>query len=424
MNPPPSIRPFPSSVALPCALSSVTYAFRVLHPLPPRPVWSSLCPFSCCFPSVVKPLCRRQTLASVVLFQPTVGACLAHLFECLARGGHCHMQRAPPAVISSVGVPYVPRGNCTEETRRRTPTATCPQCLQVPGAGVCPAPGSVGSLALEFDQVFVLCMGATCSRHRTGYWPPEVHRRLTVFDASDMDRTLSEHVGPQVSRLLHIGTTSSHAANPASAMLRHRVLALLAELQLVVEAQRRGLQSVLILEADLHPLSNTRFELQPAAVVEIAAMLRAREWSVLRLGGQYWHYSWSRQPAACPTGCACNAVTNHTCEIRPPAWGGEYCMVKDTVAFAVHRRAFGAFASARRRALRALNRAVHAETAANGTWGLPTETFDGAWGDLPWFDMWLPATQSSIYVLPSIAVQQIKQGDVQSSVKFAAQCVV
>ena len=330
-----------------------------------------------------------------------------------------------PGPPTSEAVPYVPRGDCTVEMRQRTPTATCPRCQEVHGAGVCPAPGSVGSLALEFDQVFVLCMGAACLRHRTGYWPPEVHRKLTVFDAGDMDRTLSEEAGPQVSRLLNIGSNRSMAKHPADNLLRHRVLALLATLQLVVEAKRRGLQSVLILEADLHPLSNTRYELQPDAVAGIADALRSRDWSVLRLGGQFWHYSWSRKPAACPTGCACTAVTNHTCEIRPPAWGGEYCTVKDTVAFAVHHRAYGAFATARHRALRALHRAVRTEAfAVNGTWGLPAEAFDGAWGELPWFDMWLPATQPSIYVLPSIAVQQTKQGDVQSSVKFAAQCVV
>ena len=331
------------------------------------------------------------------------------------------------STIMSIGeaVPYVPRGNCTVEMRRRTPTATCPRCQEVAGAGVCPAPGSVGLLALEFHQVFVLCMGETCLRHRTGYWPPEVHRKLTVFDAGDMDRTLSEEVGPQVSRLLNIGSMTKRSANPGDNLLRHRVLAMLATLQLVVEAKRRGLQSVLILEADLHPLSNTRYELQPDAVAGIADALRSREWSVLRLGGQFWHYSWSRQPAACPTGCACTAVTSHTCEIRPPAWGGEYCTVKDSVAFAVHQQAYGSFASARHRALRALHRAVRTEASAvNGTWGLPAESFDGAWGELPWFDMWLPATQPSIYVLPSIAVQQTKQGDVQSSVKFAVQCVV
>ena len=38
--------------------------------------------------------------------------------------------------------------------------------------------------------------------------------------------------------------------------------------------------------------------------------------------------------------------------------------------------------------------------------------------------MWLPATLPSIYVLPSIAVQQTKQGDEHSSLKFARGCVV
>lgn len=324
---------------------------------------------------------------------------------------------------------YVPRGNCREEERLRTATATCPRCEEVPGAGVCPAPGSVGALALEFDQVFVLCMGTSCLRHRTGYWPPAVHQRLTVFDAQDMDRTLSEEVGPQVSKLLCIGASAvPQPRKKADRVLRHRILALLATLQLVVEAQHRDLQSVLIVEADLHPLSNTEFELNPAGVTGIVAALRAREWSVLRLGGQYQSYNSYRQTTECPTGCTCSAITGHACEVRPPIWGGEYCVVKDSVAFAVHRRAFGSFANARHRALRALHRAVHSESgmaASTLNWtSLPAESFDGAWGELPWFDMWLPATQPSIYVLPSIAVQQVKQGDVSSSVRFARQCLV
>ena len=60
-----------------------------------------------------------------------------------------------------------------------------------------------------------------------------------------------------------------------------------------------------------------------------------------------------------------------TCEIRPPPeWGGAYCKVKDTVAYAVHRRAYAAFVSARHRALRALQRAVRTVGfAANGSVG-------------------------------------------------------
>ena len=282
---------------------------------------------------------------------------------------------AQHTMLSSEAPPYVPRGDCTVEMRRRTPTATCPRCQEVAGAGVCPAPGSVGSLAREFDQVFVLCMGTSCLRHRTGYWPPGVHRKLTAFDAVDMDRTLSEEIGPQASQLLRIGANRSQhrsRATPGESVLRHRVLALLAHLQLVAEAKRRGLQSVLILEADVRPLSNTRYELQPDAVAEIADALRSREWSVLRLGGQFTEYAWSRNPAECPAGCACTPVTRRTCEIRPPpAWGGAYCKVKDTVAYAVHRRAYGAFASARHRALRALQRAVRTEAfAVNGLVGV------------------------------------------------------
>ena len=48
--------------------------------------------------------------------------------------------------------------------------------------------------------------------------------------------------------------------------------------------------------------------------------------------------------------------------------GRRVLQVKDTVAYAVHRRAYGAFASARHRALRALQRAVRTEAfAVNGS---------------------------------------------------------
>ena len=42
---------------------------------------------------------------------------------------------------------------------------------------------------------------------------------------------------------------------------------------------------------------------------------------------------------------------------------------------------------------------------------------------LPWFDKWLPAQFDNLYILPSIMVQQIKQGDEATSSSFKKFCM-
>ena len=41
---------------------------------------------------------------------------------------------------------------------------------------------------------------------------------------------------------------------------------------------------------------------------------------------------------------------------------------------------------------------------------------------IPWFDKWLPARFDVLYVLPSLVVQQIRQGDERTSVTFRERC--
>lgn len=56
----------------------------------------------------------------------------------------------------------------------------------------------------------------------------------------------------------------------------------------------------------------------------------------------------------------------------------------------------------------------------NDSFGWPIDRFNEA---IPWFDKWLPARFDNLYVLPSIAVQQVRQGDERTSTAFKAACM-
>jgi len=373
-------------------------------------------------------------------------------------------------------VQYRPRSSCVTETKHRTPHETCPRCDEVAGAGICPEAGAVGNFALEFDRTFVLCAGLSCHRHRTGYWPPDVHSRLNLFEADELDSMLAVSAGPKVARLLGIGKykfTGRWYEQPGTAEFRytrHRIVALLATLHLVKEAARRGLESVLILEGDVRPLSNLGlYSMAPDEVKALGHTLRRRPWSVLRLHGYFYPFAFSRKglhrmpanngtfgPGECPAACACKPVGEpvhkcrqptrmrgrypergsrcvRACEIAPAASGTYGCVVKDTVAFAVHKRAYGAFLRQSHRAVEAIERVADQVTCNQGTcinknefeqlnetWGMSRSEWDAA---LPWFDVWLPQALPNIYIVPSIAAQQVKQGDADTSVHFAQHCL-
>ena len=118
-------------------------------------------------------------------------------------------------------------------------------------------------------------------------------------------------------------------------------------------------------------------------------------------------------------------------------WLEARCDVRDTVAFAAHARTFPAFRKLRRAALHAITqmaaqlraspaRAVSSTrgklepSSSNSSFGWSIEAFDEK---LPWFDKWLPARFDSLYILPSIVVQQIRQGDERTSANFMAKCM-
>ena len=126
----------------------------------------------------------------------------------------------------------------------------------------------------------------------------------------------------------------------------------------------------------------------------------------------------TRAPAA-----SANGLARLSLEDRE---AGVFCDVRDTVAYGVSSAAFPTFLRARKRALATIEAAYRAHdfgrlAVANGSFGLPTDGFGAPIG-LPWVDIWLPAALDSIHVLPSIAVQHIKQADALSSQKFEASC--
>ena len=358
---------------------------------------------------------------------------------------------------------FVPRGDCREAERKRVWSPTCPRCQEVAGAGVCPAPDALAAFAMLFNRTFVLCFGkATCPRHRSGYWPRELHDRMTVFDGRDLDRVLGFRVGPSVSALLGIGAAGPYTkkreaklarANPTTALnslkiVRHRVLALLASLKVVDYAQSQGLPNILVLEGDVRPVP--RNGLSASDVGGLRSWLARNSWQVVRPSGYFWDFADNRgkeKATSCPAQCRCTRTgLERACLVRraPRDDSAPRCDVRDTVGFAVHSRAYPAFRRQRRLALDALVQMASAaekevaagssasstsaspeeyqlalDTRLNASFGWAQERFDVA---IPWFDKWLPARFDNLYVVPSIAVQQIRQGDERTSKAFKAAC--
>jgi hypothetical protein len=288
------------------------------------------------------------------------------------------------------------------------PSATCPRCDEASARPhVCPDPQHLATLAALFNSTFVLCAGRSCERHgrAAAYWPPYMH--VEAFDGRELDRTLARRHGAPVAALLGLAPSAS----PREAHLgysRHAARTLLAHLELIRHAARRGLPSVLILEADVRPLGGP--SALPLAELEALHRRLASPWSVVRISGLYRHYSSSyrRPPAVCPPACRCvglTAASAHVCEVPAPRGmsaarglvgvrGDAFCDVRDTAAYAVSARAYPALLRVRDRALAAVwaaaaNRSV-GQQPWNASFGLGVDDF-GAPVDLPWIDILLPA---------------------------------
>ena len=302
-----------------------------------------------------------------------------------------------------------------------------------------------------FNHTFVLCFGAaTCPRHRSGYWPRHVHERMTVIDGADIDRSLAVRLGKDAAALLGIVLPNATRAERKLhqerqrqrktpdwlQIVRHRVLALLASLEVIKIAQTAGLPSVLFLEGDVRPVPSNA--LLANDIQELRSYLSLHPWQVIRPSGYFYDFAQYRArggAATCPQRCVCKPTgLRRGCMVpRAPVvreagkanadWLQGRCDVRDTVGFAAHARTYAAFRALRRKSLHAFARISAMLSGAlptNSSFGWPVETFDKSF---PWFDKWLPARFDSLYLLPSIMVQQVRQGDQMTSRLFMRKCM-
>ena len=346
---------------------------------------------------------------------------------------------------------YFSRGNCTQAERERRWSVSCPRCEEVPGAGVCPAPGTLSDFVRLFNHTYVLCFGTrSCPRHRQGYWPRDVHERMTVLDGHELDAKLGQRLGPFARSLLGIGDNQSRPTHSKRGSLisrkeahlllkkerdedrqirtlQHRMKQLLAVLEIIELAHSAGLPNVLVLEGDVRPVS--KFSLSASEVSQFDTYLRENAWEVVRPSAYFQEFGWaspySSRPrrTTCLGPCNCTIPTglDRACLVRRAEHLESRCDVRDTVAFAVHSRAFQTFRSLRQTALDALFDADCSNSSARRLYryGIPGKQFDLAF---PWFDIWLPTRFDSLYVLPSIVVQQVKQGDEKTSLLYLTKC--
>lgn len=312
----------------------------------------------------------------------------------------------------------------------------------------------LGRFLEMWERIFVLCYKDSCRPHtaqgaRDGrrVWWPSIQQRVTVFDASyidDRNAAIIEWAGCNVAgapagRSGELATREPCTfARPGGGKdwrrtAKHRLMALLAHLTLVEEAARLNLTRVMILEADAVPsLANEELSVNRSRAARISrrlAQILASEapWSVLRLSGIFYSQEFApRLPGGgrrCSDHCRCvpwptSSVSDPQfpwlCEIRADpspsdtvlpmvARLGHWCDVRDTAAYAIHRRAFATFTGYLGR-LR----------------GQPGWLRNGA-NDVPAIDNWIPHALPSVYALPTLVSQPFAANDSQGATALMRQ---
>ena len=258
---------------------------------------------------------------------------------------------------------------------------------------------------------------------------------MSVIDGQDLDKALAKKLGPHAARLLGIDEPKELKRHAPDWMriARHRVLALFASLQVVELARAAQLPNALIFEGDVRPVPSTA--LTADDISALRAYLAREEWQIVRPSGYFFDFAQYRlrqqKGRACPDQCQCETPVGlrRACVVRRSSSHSlhDRCDVRDTVGFAASRATFPAFHKLRRTALEAFSEMANAAAASqpsllqpiNASFGWPAGPFNRL---LPWFDKWLPARFDALYILPSIAVQQVRQGDVDTSRQFAKKC--
>ena len=297
------------------------------------------------------------------------------------------------------------------------PTKVCPRCDERPGAGICPAAGTLSEFVQLFDRAVVICRGVTCARHESGYWPVDLE--IDILNVDEFNHELASHSHPRVAAALGL-VSSPMVKSHWAETIRHRVLGLLAHLTAVLTSRARNHSNVVVFESDLRPVE--RHALSAKLVRELGDVLRSRKWEVLRPSGYYYKFSDYRHRelnGTCPTECLCHrwGNMNRACEVRPG------CNIKNLELYAINQAAYPSFEALHARALSRLA-SINAAVASRPSQSEETilARFDKE--AFPWNDVWLPASFRSVLILPQIVVQQIKQGDVITSERFARTCRV
>jgi hypothetical protein len=256
---------------------------------------------------------------------------------------------------------------------------------------------------------------------------------MTVVDGRDLDAKLARRLGPRAASLLGVSSrlpfASAGRAPHWVRTLRHQVLALLSSLKIVDLARAAGRPNVLVLEGDVRPVP--RAALTTDDVVDLCSFVRAGEWEVIRPSGYFFDFARYRgggRARGCPRQCRCARTTvQRGCLVLSSRQMQTRCDVRDTVGFAAHARTFPVFRRMLRDVLRTVSEMASSDRAAheretypvNASFGWARPIFDAR---VPWFDKWLPARFDCLYILPSIAVQQTRQGDEETSASFRRHC--
>lgn len=315
----------------------------------------------------------------------------------------------------------------------------------------------LGRLLETWESIFVLCYKESCRVHtRAGdgngrrVWWSSIQPRVVVFDAADIDKQNADIIAwagcnvanAPAGRSGEVATREPcRFAGPGGGgdwrrTAKHRLVALLAHLTLVEEASRRNLTRIMILEADAVPsLANEELSSDQLRASVIAHELgraftsETAPWSVLRLSGIFYSQEYApKLPGTgrrCTPQCRCAAwagghalaaVSRYPLLCQIPADPapvdtvlpmikqlGHWCDIRDTSAYAVHRRAYGAFSALLRR-LR----------------DRPAWLRDGA-HHVPAIDNWLPHAVPAVYALPTLVSQPFATNDSQGATALMRQ---
>jgi len=203
-----------------------------------------------------------------------------------------------------------------------------------------------------FDKIYVICTDKNCVRHEKGYWRSDIQNKIQLLQQK-----------------------YSHTRKRYNNFRSH--------LKAINNAKNTNFDNVLILEDDVRPVAKHTFTRKD--LTQIIKKLAHQKWDVIRLASYPRLFSIYHRHKKCSKECKCRAITPRMCEIKG------FCDMRNTEAYAVHRRAFSKFPF----------------------------SYNGSL----WFDQWINRVNlTQLYIMPQVFVQQIKQGDLYTTEIFKKKC--